>query len=77
MGGVFGTLMAEYVLAAIINWHRLTFVYYRQQQQRVWDSSIQMLSSSHLNSMTLGIVGFGNIGHEGKLLSFDVLCNLI
>ena len=66
MGGIFGTLMAEYVLGAIINWHRLTFVYYRQQQQRVWDDSVQMSSSSHLNNMTLGIVGFGNIGREGK-----------
>jgi phosphoglycerate dehydrogenase-like enzyme len=56
--GVFGPLMAEYVLAHILARERHLLVLARQQQARHW----QRASYRQLPELTLGILGVGDIG---------------
>ncbi len=56
--GVFGPLMAEYVLAHILARERRLLELARQQQARRW----QRATYRQLSELTLGILGVGDIG---------------
>lgn len=74
MGGVFGPLMSEYILAAIINHQRKNFQFYDLQKNATWEQGPLMKdlgNFSTLKGKICLIVGLGGIGREGKLLYFQ------
>ena len=61
--GIHGVPMAEHVLGLMLSFTRQLPLFYRQQQQHLW----QRPEISHLheiNGKTMAIVGLGAIGHE-------------
>ncbi len=56
--GVFGGLMAEYVIGYLLLHERRMFERYRAQQERRWDGSI----TGMLRGKTIGLLGVGSIG---------------
>jgi len=59
--------MAETVIASVLDWHRLRYVYRAQQRARTWRWQRQMLPSDR----TVGLLGLGELGSyaAAKLLS--------
>ena len=59
--------MAETVIASVLDWHRLRYVYRAQQRARAWKWQRQMLPSDR----TLGLLGLGELGSyaAAKLLA--------
>lgn len=67
--GCFGALMAEYVVAGIINFERGLYRYFKLQEDKQWDSVIS-LDFRTLSDLQIGILGAGVIGEEiAKALS--------
>jgi len=65
----FGDLMANYVLAQIINVERKFFVYHDKQKEKIWYRSSVLPNFRVLSDLTVGILGSGSIGSAvGKLL---------
>ena len=67
-GGSYGQLMAEYVVAQMVNWERQLFGFREDQLKSVWNPSriddaekFRMLSD-----LTIGILGVGVIGKRGR-----------
>lgn len=50
--------MQEYVLNAVLNYHRNTFQYVRQQQQGIWE----VHPNKSAQEFTIGIMGLGELG---------------
>jgi glyoxylate/hydroxypyruvate reductase len=50
--------MAETVIASVLDWHRLRYVYRAQQRERVWKWLPQKLPSDR----TVGLLGLGELG---------------
>lgn len=61
--GCFGELMAEYVVAGIINFERGLYRYFKLQEAKEWDSVIS-LNFRTLSDMRIGVLGAGVIGEE-------------
>lgn len=61
--GCFGVLMAEYVVAGIINFERGLYRYFKLQENKEWDSVIS-LDFRTLSDLRIGILGAGVIGEE-------------
>jgi len=59
--------MAETVIASVLDWHRLRYMYRAQQRARAWKWQRQMLPSDR----TLGLLGLGELGSyaAAKLLA--------
>ena len=62
-GGVFGPLMAEWVIGQIICRERGFDQMRRDQQNRVWRGS-EVQTYRALSTLTIGVVGLGEIGSE-------------
>jgi len=50
--------MAETVIASVLDWHRLRYVYRAQQRERLWKWQKQLLPSDR----TVGLLGLGELG---------------
>lgn len=50
--------MAETVIASVLDWHRLRYVYRAQQRARAWKWQPQMLPADR----TVGLLGLGELG---------------
>lgn len=50
--------MAETVIASVLDWHRLRYVYRAQQRERVWKWQRQLLPSDR----AVGLLGLGELG---------------
>jgi glyoxylate/hydroxypyruvate reductase len=50
--------MAETVIASVLDWHRLRYVYRAQQRERLWKWQAQLLPSDR----TVGLLGLGELG---------------
>ncbi|CAN7983196.1 unnamed protein product, partial [Ixodes hexagonus] len=59
----FGVLMAEYVVAGIINFERGLYKYYDHQKRKEWSDDIP-LNFRTLSDLTIGILGTGVIGEK-------------
>jgi glyoxylate/hydroxypyruvate reductase A len=59
--------MAETVIASVLDWHRLRYVYRAQQRARTWKWQRQLLPSDR----TVGLLGLGELGSyaAAKLLA--------
>ena len=59
--------MAETVIASVLDWHRLRYVYRAQQRERTWKWQRQLLPSDR----TVGLLGLGELGSyaAAKLLA--------
>ena len=59
--------MAETVIASVLDWHRLRYVYRAQQRARIWKWQRQLLPSDR----TVGLLGLGELGSyaAAKLLA--------
>jgi glyoxylate/hydroxypyruvate reductase A len=59
--------MAETVIASVLDWHRLRYVYRAQQHARTWKWQRQLLPSDR----TVGLLGLGELGSyaAAKLLA--------
>jgi glyoxylate/hydroxypyruvate reductase A len=59
--------MAETVIASVLDWHRLRYMYRAQQRARAWKWQRQMLPSDR----TVGLLGLGELGSyaAAKLLA--------
>jgi glyoxylate/hydroxypyruvate reductase A len=59
--------MAETVIASVLDWHRLRYVYRAQQRARKWQALAQLLPSDR----TVGLLGLGELGSyaAAKLLA--------
>ena len=62
IGGVFGPLMAEYVLGYILQMERRIPLAAQQQRQKKWDPCPFTLGTRPLSGLTLGLLGCGDIG---------------
>lgn len=58
--GVFGGLMAEYVLGYLLAHERKVFERAEAQKQKVWDTSL----TGSLKGKTIGLLGVGSIGAD-------------
>lgn len=67
----FGILMAEYVIAGIINFERGIYHYYDLQKKKIWHDH-RSLEFRSLSDLTVGILGAGVVGEEiaGTLKQF-------
>ena len=76
LGDVFGTIMAEYVIGHIIAWVRKFSQCYNAQQSKEWIQQ-DVNSYKRLSSLTVGVLGAGNIGqevlHKCSLLGMNVI----
>eukprot|EP01138_Halocafeteria_seosinensis_P000543 gb/GECG01000557.1/.p1 GENE.gb/GECG01000557.1/~~gb/GECG01000557.1/.p1 ORF type:complete len:342 (+),score=42.47 gb/GECG01000557.1/:1-1026(+) len=63
LGDVFGTIMAEYVIGHIIAWVRQFSACHEAQKRQEWIQS-SVNSYKTLESLTVGVLGAGNIGQE-------------
>uniref|UniRef100_A0A023GB87 Putative glyoxylate/hydroxypyruvate reduct n=1 Tax=Amblyomma triste TaxID=251400 RepID=A0A023GB87_AMBTT len=72
----FGILMAEYVVAGIINFERGLYRYCLMQQSKEWDHIIP-LNFRTLSDLCIGILGAGLIGEEiaKSLVQFGATVN--
>ncbi|XP_031565222.1 uncharacterized protein LOC116300485 isoform X2 [Actinia tenebrosa] len=60
-GGVFGQAMAEYVIGEIIARERISRKLWKRQEEHNWSNDVKY---RNLSKLTLGILGFGDIGKE-------------
>lgn len=59
--GINSSTISEYVLCAMLNIVRNTFMLAEQAKQKIWDSKIEV---DELSEKTVGIFGVGSIGKE-------------
>lgn len=59
--GINSSAISEYVLCAMLNIVRNTFVYAERAKQKIWDSKIQV---DELSLKSVGIFGLGMVGKE-------------
>jgi len=73
--GLYGTSLAQHVLAIMLILARNLHTVMRNQQERKWDRAVARCMTD-LQGQTLGIVGLGNIGREiarfGRSLGMQV-----
>lgn len=64
-GGIYGQMMAEFVIAQIINRERHLFGMYEYQKKIIWSSSVyQKKEYRPLSRISIGILGIGDIGQR-------------
>lgn len=59
--GINSSTISEYVLCAMLNVVRKTFLYAEQAKRKIWDSELQI---DELSEKTAGIFGMGSAGKE-------------
>jgi phosphoglycerate dehydrogenase-like enzyme len=59
--GINSAIISEYVLCAMLNITRKTFLFVERARQRIWDASITV---EELGAKTVGIFGLGKIGRQ-------------
>jgi phosphoglycerate dehydrogenase-like enzyme len=59
--GINSSIISEYVLCAMLNITRKTFVYAERAKQKIWDSETTV---EELSLKTVGIFGLGKIGRQ-------------
>ena len=62
--GIFGQLMAEYVLGYILKIERFLDHSTACQKQHLWEATSHYRTCRQLSSLTLGIIGYGSIGES-------------
>lgn len=64
-GKYFGEIMAEYVIANVVNYERNFYFNYDNQKSSVWDQQNEW-NFRILNELTFAVLGMGSIGNKSK-----------
>lgn len=68
-GESFGRSMSEYVVSQIVNFERDQRKQYENQKECLWSQAGKIANHRHLNELTIGVLGLGEIGNFSKFLS--------
>lgn len=67
-GKYFGEIMAEYVIANVVNYERNFYFNYDNQKASLWDQQNEW-KFRILNELTFAVLGMGSIGNKSEFYS--------